>query len=159
MTPEELAAIVAEKASQETMKDLAEVSLDNVDFSKKPDHLKALDAQIAAEKIQEAAATKDPLHNLYILTYKGNGPIELVLFRSNRKIPLIDRDCKVWCKARSFRFISFKPAIVNLFSDSEKEQSGPPAGDITSLVTMQSKDPKFRLPEFADRRRVVPTSD
>lgn len=125
-------------------------TLKQIDFSGKPAALRALEEKIVcticgktghlAGACDKTAA--DPFRTLFILTYKGNGPVEHVFFRSTKVLPLITRDCQVWCKARSLRYISFKPALVNLAQlDGEAEFNGrqiAPVGDISEIVTRQA---------------------
>jgi hypothetical protein len=119
--------------------------LAKIDFSNKPAAVRRLDAEIAAaatkqqEGFQTSETAGDPFRNIYILTYKGNGPIENVLFRSTRPTSLVQRDCQIWCKNRSYRFLSFKPALTNILQSTDSQYNGPAAGDITDIVTRQSR--------------------
>jgi hypothetical protein len=126
--------------------DVSLEDLAKVDFSNKPEAVKKLDAEIAAAAGETQSAVPDPFKNLFILIYKANGPIEHVFFRSERVKPLIERDCKIWCQSRSYRYLSFKPALINLLDTSGKAtDQGPAAGDITDLVTRQSRAENAKL--------------
>lgn len=124
--------------------------LEAVDFSNKSPELKKLDAEILAQRAKELSEAKQApaaniFRSLYFLTYKHLGPIENVLFSSFKHPAVIARDCQIWCKRKGYRYIGYKKAVIDINDTSAEmtQETGAPAGDITEIVTRQSRDPKF----------------
>jgi hypothetical protein len=112
--------------------------LEKADFLKdEPAQLQQLKKQLAAAE-QSGIPADDPFRNLFILTYKGNGPVTSVLFRSKKPSPLIVRDCQIYCKSIGARYLGFTKALVEISVREGAESLHNPA-DISSLVTAQSR--------------------
>jgi len=119
-------------------KELTAEELAHFDFvSAKPDGLKKLDAEIQAAAAEREALARDPLGNIYILTYKTNGPTQISFFRSTKQPSQIVRDCQVWCAARGHRYLAFSRALINLEERNVSRVQN--SSDITELVTTQSR--------------------
>lgn len=139
-----------------------DISLDDlskIDFNQgKSKELLLLEKELAEGNARQneinKAAAGNPFKGLFILTYKSTGPIEHVFFHSTRQAALIQRDCQIYCRARGIRYISYKPALINLFAptdDTTVNGNQVPAGDITELVTRQSREGiKFAGADFRD---------
>jgi hypothetical protein len=112
-------------------------TLESVDFTKKPAHLLALDAQISSAQKQQAAMAADPLNDLFLVTFKHTGPIESLFFRSSKPLHLTIRDAQVWAKSLGYKYIACKKALVNVMSGYTNPMNN--EGDITAAITGQSK--------------------
>lgn len=123
--------------------------LASIDFSNKPESLKRLDAEMQAAAREREIDPNSPFNHIYTLLYKGEGPIESIFFQSNRQPTLIQRDCQIWCSTKGYRYIKYKKAFTDILKPQKDINGGPPAGDVTNIVTRQSSDPRFVVPELA----------
>ena len=147
-----MSALKTEKTIEEVKLDVNEdptpEQLAAIDFSAKPKELLDLDKAITAAAEAAKPDPNNPFKDLYVLMFKGEGPIESIFFSSNRPPALIQRDCQIWCNTRSYRYIKYKKAYVNILSPQEDIIGGPPAGDISDIVTRQSRQVNFNVPEM-----------
>lgn len=116
--------------------DVSLESLEKVDFSQKPKALVELDEKMKAAQAERDTIAADPLGDLFILSYKPNGPNAFVFFRSRKPSPQIVRDCQLWCNSRGYRYINFNRALVNLEARNAEVEGNP--ADISQKITMHS---------------------
>ena len=124
----------------EPIEEIEELTLEQlaaIDFSEKPESLRKLDAELLAAELKRKS---DPHYKLYCLMYKSNGPVESVLFESERPLPVNIRDAQVWCRRHGYRYISVKKAYVNILDlETQSHSFIANTGDVTDLVTRQSR--------------------
>lgn len=148
----EIKGIGAQAGQLDPDKELTLEELEQINFAaKKPEHLKKLDAEFAALAAKPLIPTDNPLANLYALLYKHMGPLELVLFYSKRPLPTTIRDAKIWCERHGFRYVKAYKALVDVLRmDQELIGNLAPAGDITDIVTRQSRPGGPAIKEVVD---------